>query len=738
MPRVFGAPWALFLSVALSLGCVSSTAPSPPPAVAEGPIVPADVSDTTFASEVHALLRDGTPSPARTSRLVGTVRRQLAHAAERFEAGHDVRAAETFHGAFALVRQGEGRADMIDAAGQKAIAAMLERTSARGDEGRTEALLRMRRASLDPTSHELVEVDEHLANLARWRAETHAKETLEGIASDADTAVARALVDTSEAASQAAVAGVERWIDGSLERLTQIVDSGERPEASDVYAIERARQTAGVVLASLFLRHGDAEGALRRISEGPGRAVVRPTFASRIVEAADGGDAKAWRSLSIALLRREYAEPRDSFAPDEDLLTQAIFGTAVEAYRRDPTDAESATLVARLLLDLGLPEAAPLVLADAAENAPRADVVNRALTVTALALTERAEDEDVAAVRAIYGAAARLLAVATSPALRGRVSPAPADLMRIVARVEVRAGNLKEARPLLTSLAAAQPSASSFTELAQVERQLGDAEAALGSLARAASAPDASVSPLDITAGHLLAFEIHRDAGHEGPAADARDRALTTVLGARNTRAPGPFLAETERLLGRVLDTYGDRRGAARALERALTLSEGDRARLGSTMLAAIGSAFTHRDVASARAALRRGIEADAPSEDLLYGGLWVHLLEKSLAVPPDGTAQRAIEGVAGGRTWPAKLAAWANGRLSNAELDQQASSPAERVEAKFYVALAARGAGDAMSETALREVASSPVVDLIEVQLARDLTAQEVRGAPPATARLP
>ena len=65
-------------------------------------------------------------------------------------------------------------------------------------------------------------------------------------------------------------------------------------------------------------------------------------------------------------------------------------------------------------------------------------------------------------------------------------------------------------------------------------------------------------------------------------------------------------LAETERLLGRVLDTYGDRRGAARALERALTLSEGDRARLGSTMLAAIGSAFTHRDVASARAALNR------------------------------------------------------------------------------------------------------------------------------------
>jgi hypothetical protein len=46
--------------------------------------------------------------------------------------------------------------------------------------------------------------------------------------------------------------------------------------------------------------------------------------------------------------------------------------------------------------------------------------------------------------------------------------------------------------------------------------------------------------------------------------------------------------------------------------------------------------------------------------------------------------------------------------------------------------------AGDPSAEQRLRQVASSPVIDLLEVQLARDLTAPRVRADLPGGVKLP
>jgi hypothetical protein len=154
-------------------------------------------------------------------------------------------------------------------------------------------------------------------------------------------------------------------------------------------------------------------------------------------------------------------------------------------------------------------------------------------------------------------------------------------------------------------------------------------------------------------------------------------------------------------------------------------------------MLDAVGRALVRHDLASARAALKRGIDGDVSDEDLVYGGLWVSLLERETKAPSDGTVERALR--AGGKSaWTNKLTAWASGRLSDADLSTAAHSASQRVEAAFYTAMARKAAGDPSAEQRLRQVAGAPVMDLIEVQLARDLTAPRVRADLPGNVQLP
>src|SRR5262249_29370035 len=153
--------------------------------------------------------------------------------------------------------------------------------------------------------------------------------------------------------------------------------------------------------------------------------------------------------------------------------------------------------------------------------------------------------------------------------------------------------------------------------------------------------------------------------------------------------------------------------------DRALQAAGEDRPTLGATMLDAVGRAFVRRDLVAARAALKRGLEGDAPEEDLTYGGLWVLLLERELKVPTDGTAERALRAGGNHASWPSKLAAWANGKLSDADLATLAQNTSQRVEADFYTALARKAAGDPSAVDRLRAVAKSPIIDLLEVQLA-------------------
>lgn len=739
--RLKSATFALAISLATTLGCASQAGGSGPALHAnEARVVPVEVRDADFAPSLHKVLRDGSHDNARTALLVGVVRRQLAHAAERFAAGHTDRGTDSVVGALYLLRTGEGRSEMIDAAGEKALAGAIERFSARGDEGRAKALMLMRAAALPSGAPARRELDEHLAALDRWVRDTRERGGPMAKLGAAERAgVARALIDPTDQAIAEATEAVARWIDRAIEYNVEFRQTGRRPDRDEAIEASRALESGGVTMAALLLRHGSAARALEHIDKSGARRVIRPQLYERIRAAAANDGGGDWLGLAAILARHDSEEDEDAeLGVDATLLAAGLWGTALEAYRRNPSQPDAAVLVASSLVRFGMPEAAPLVLADAAGAKPSAALLSTSLQLLAEAMQRDADADDFGSARRTFLAAQPLVVLAEQADVKRRVDPSASRVRYMMATIEVRSGDLERARAQLEAAVTGEPTVAGHTLLATVQRQLGRSDEALASVDRALSAPDAKQSLLDLADAHVLAFEVHRERGANDQAKGSLDGALAAVLAARDQRGPLTTKMRAERLLARVLDGYGDAKGAARAIERALSLAASDRPTLGATMLEAVGRALVRHDLSAARAALKRGLEGDAPDEDLVYGGLWLRLLERELQVTTDGTADRAMRVGTSRTSWTAKLAAWASGRMSDAELGTAAQSASQKVEALFYTAMGRKIAGDPAATERLRDVVKSPVMDLLEVQLAREILAPRLRAAVPGDARIP
>src|SRR5690606_23325045 len=162
---------ALVLAAAASAGCHVSPSGAETPEVSGPPLAAVPVDDLAFATPIHRLLREGTPSRERPALLAGAVERQLAHATALFGEGEDVRGTNAVVGAIYLVRIGEVRPDMFGSESVAALRGAIERFSARGDEGRALALMAMLADLLPPGSAERAELDDHLAALRAWSRE---------------------------------------------------------------------------------------------------------------------------------------------------------------------------------------------------------------------------------------------------------------------------------------------------------------------------------------------------------------------------------------------------------------------------------------------------------------------------------------------------------------------------------------------------------------------------------------
>ncbi|UQA60148.1 hypothetical protein [Polyangium aurulentum] len=730
--------------IALSLaavGCGASQSKVPrPPGAVEGPIKPLDVRDEDFAARLQGILRDGSRTPERLGMLVGVVRRQLAHAQRRFELGKAERATDSALGALYLVRVNEGRSEMIDATGEKALDGAIKQLSLRGDEGRVHALMQMRAAALPAKSPARVELEEHMGNLARWLGDTHAGGRGARLGAEERYFVARAMVDPSEETLTKAASSIEAWVAQAIEVNRAFHKTGKRPDRAEGMEAARALETGAATLAALFIRHGDAQGAFARIEGSEVRLVAEPGLRASLHEAAEGNNARAWEMLAAAFAHEGGpSEGDEEREPLDPMLVEAgLWGSVLEAYRQDPTSFGTAAVLSEALVRFGMSEGAPAVLAGALGQQPNPRAVGAATRIVFGAMLADADIGDVDAVRRTFRAAGPILAAADRPEIAKGLNPSAARLRLLMASIEVRAGNLAAARPLYEASARAEPSVSAWTQVARVARQAGDREGALASIGKALAAPDVRASLPDVAEAHLLAFELHRDAGAADKAKASLADALTACLTARQQKADAATQAHTETLLGRVLDAYGEAKAARRANDRALTAAASDRPVLGPTVLQVVSRALVRRDLDGARVALKQGLEADLDPEDRIYGGLWLLLLERELRASPDGTAERALQGFGDRDAWVSKLSAWAGGKLTDEGLAAAAQNTSQRVEAQFYTAMARRAAGDPAAVERLRAVSTSPVIDLVEVQLARDLVAPPMQVQLPPNTQIP
>ncbi len=294
--------------------------------------------------------------------------------------------------------------------------------------------------------------------------------------------------------------------------------------------------------------------------------------------------------------------------------------------------------------------------------------------------------------------------------------------------LETRAGELARALPHVEAAVKNEPTVAAYNMLAAIQRQQGDTRRALDTLDQLATLAKRTGDRAAEAEATLIQYEIYRDTSDKAKAQAALTRALKGALDARQQARSSSEQARAERILAHVLEHFGAAQGARRATERAYEASRSDSRQLTATLLDAARRALVLGDLHAARKAVHEGVETGLENEDLVYVALWLRLVEIQQGVPSDGTVEEALANIDDDSGWPAKLAAWARGKLSDNGLVSAASSRVQKTEAEFYVAMSKLGK-PAQAMPKLKEVAGSQAIELVEVTIARDLVARHKGG---------
>src|SRR5450432_1979505 len=151
--------------------------------------------------------------------------------------------------------------------------------------------------------------------------------------------------------------------------------------------------------------------------------------------------------------------------------------------------------LATQLVNYGMAEVAPLVLAPALVKESSADNVSFALGIVGKALVSEDELDQLPSARHTFENAAPILALAENKANLGKVNPSAARLRYVMGALETRHGELSRALPLVQAAANAEPTLEALMTLSAIERQQ-DQTAALSTLGQAVDLAKASGDPL--------------------------------------------------------------------------------------------------------------------------------------------------------------------------------------------------------------------------------------------------
>jgi cellulose synthase operon protein C len=713
------------------LGCSPGTstpaALSPTaPALASIPVL----SEEQFAPEVADLLRENRPSPARSTKVASVIQHQLTRAAGYFARDLEVQGVNAVSGALLLARTGELHPRTLG----KHAAVLLQAAdlvSKAGDEGRARALYELALES-EPGSPGLVaRAKNHLQALYQWEQATHTDGSMQAAQARRLAAVKRALLKRDPDAIKVARDAIRDWVDVAIE-----FERLEEPPRSSFELDERisaniAVRTAAQCLVALYLRDGDAEGAMQALRD-EGLEVAAP-LQEALQSAADGG-VDGW----MAWYQEFQGELEHPFHFDRDIARAAQWGTAASILRIGANAEVRSTMavlpISNLLVEFAMPDVVPLMLADMAgeqfekeDKQREAEAQQVGLAFIYRSLLQLDASSDLTLARRVFENA--------KPLLDGYVGakdqrPAPVHFYELMGTLEARAGDLDHAYPLLSRSAKVRPSVDTFRLLSAIERQKGNLGAALQWANQLLELANKERLPLAKGQALLLAHEILLQQNDKLKAEKTLETALQHLLDLRRQSGPSGVAAATERYLAQVLERYGQLEAARRASERARVASANDAVQLGDVLLDESRRALTFSDLARGRLALRHAIEAEVDDTALVYAMLWQQLLELRLRVVSDGTVEEALSRIGDNNRWVSELRQWAAGTLTDAALQERATSLSEKVEADFYTAirrqfLSEAGASIPLQAPEIQAIAQSSAIELIEVRIARDLSSQ-------------
>jgi hypothetical protein len=707
----------------LAAGCGGSSAQKPPVSAEEaiGSVTPVAVDDAAFAPNTYRLLMGTDTGRARASLLAGVVARQLARAQARFDADQPDAGIAALKGAFFLMRRGDFRRE-----GLANAAATLQDGAAEsarlGQEGYSLALYSLLDGLLPP-GPEKEDVQTHLKAMAQFSTPANGAGRIVTAGADAKVAAQRALLDSSVERVNEGSARLLEWMGRANGASMPELPFKSMAEREELIEAQRAQRGGGFSLAALYLRHGDALGALTALDEAGLERGLPEFLRARMEAGAEDDDADAWLDL-FRFFSGEGRELQAGLLLDPELFEGAAWGSALSLFRAEPGSFRGTMPLAITLVEHGMAEVAPLVLYSGLARGATPDQLSTALAFTLNAMVTEGQSEQHDAARRTFANAAPLLETAGQKPFAGRVGPSPARVRYVMGALEADQGELARARPLLEAALAEEPAIESLRILAAIARQKKDADRGLSFIGRARQLAERTGNTVEEADLWHTEFEVRRDNGDRAGAGKALDTALVRALDATRQNQQGAAQARAERLLARILEHFGERAAVQRATDRALEASATDSGQLSATVIDSARRSLTRRDLQGARAAVEHAVESSLPADDIIYVALWLKLLEQELAVPSDGSVENAFAAMNDATGWSATLRAWGRGKLGDAELFREASDNAERTEALFYTAMARRVRGDASAEAELEKVVRSEAVNLVEVGIARDLLA--------------
>jgi tetratricopeptide (TPR) repeat protein len=571
------------------------------------------VSDEAFPVAVRDLLASEPGSREREQRLAGVVARQMTRVSTRFKDKNRDNALASLAGAMYLVRAGELTSDMLGPNGYSALRSASDEFAKRGDEGRARAVYEML-AKVAPPG-EKADIQSHLEAIGAWTRDTGGGGMMQTAGALEAAAVTRLLLEPSAEARDDAVAKTFDFIDKAIQVKQARRNRGTQITREEGLEAVRALETGTTVLAAIYLRSGDAHGALEALEKAHQKdnTITRPELLGYIKAVVERPDSDRWLDLARMLRpapQKSHPDEED-FGRDSDLLRVAAFVSACEAYRLDATSPEPASFVAATLVDLGMGDASPAVLLDAVRAQKEPRMVGLALVVTMQAMSRALDYEEPDTARRTFKTAEPLMAVAD--AVKSRVQPSSGRLHALMGEIEIREGRLDDARKLLIEALEREPSGGVQMNLARLDWHAGRVKEALERLRGALAAEDVVRDPALRAEILLITSDITREQGDASGARKPLTDALRDLAKARSgTEAEDR--ARVERLISRVLDRFGATKSAEKALERALEAAPRDKRQAAATIGQIVGRAFIRGDLAAAREGLGRGRRGGGPA----------------------------------------------------------------------------------------------------------------------------